>query len=178
MQRFGMVSLARSVELTAQWDRILAVGPLYPVTVDDLSAVQGLGVGDFHRVVSGIHHRLSDIIHSVVVHRRDEAIRWRNWLREDPSVRPYKWRRPDLIPPAPFLQCQPHRTPGGSGVLADPARIDEEFRKTWRSRQLKVLPVAWYDELARILSAVEDTGVRPDGMQIILSVYLGTLICS
>ena len=31
----------------------------------------------------------------------------------------------------PFLQCQPHLTPGGSGVLADLARIDEEFRKAW-----------------------------------------------
>ena len=33
--------------------------------------------------------------------------------------------------PAPFLQCEPHFTPGVSGVLADPARIDEEFRKAW-----------------------------------------------
>ena len=40
-----------------------------------------------------------------------------------------KWLRPDLVPPAPFLQCHPHLTPDGSGVLADPARIDEEFRK-------------------------------------------------
>ena len=46
-------------------------------------------------------------------------------------VHPYKWLRPDLVPPAPFLQCKPHLTPGGSGVLADPARIDEEFRKVW-----------------------------------------------
>ena len=30
-----------------------------------------------------------------------------------------------------FLQCDPLITPGGSGVLADPARIDEEFRKAW-----------------------------------------------
>ena len=56
---------------------------------------------------------------------------WRNWLRKDPLVHPYKWLRPDLVPPAPFLQCKPHLTPGGSGVLADPARIDEEFRKAW-----------------------------------------------
>ena len=126
------ISLALSVELNAQWDRIVAVGPLYPVTLGDLHAVRGVDIGDFHRVVSGIHHRLSDFIHSVVVHRRDEAIRvWRNWLREDPSVHPYKWLRPDLIPPAPYLQCQPHFTPGGSGVLVDPARIDEEFRKAW-----------------------------------------------
>ena len=64
--------------------------------------------------------------------RRDAllAIRgWRNWLLEDPLVHPYKVARPDLVPPAPFLQCEPHLTPGGSAVLADPARIDEEFRK-------------------------------------------------
>ena len=49
MIRHGM-SLARSSEFTAQWDRILAVGPLYPVTVGNLGSVQGLGVGEFHRV--------------------------------------------------------------------------------------------------------------------------------
>ena len=69
------VSLSRSVELAAQWDRILAAGPLYLVTLDDLSADQGLGIGDFYRVVSDVHHRLSDFIHAVAVHRRDEAIR-------------------------------------------------------------------------------------------------------
>ena len=106
MIRHG-ASLSRSVELTAQWDEILAVGPLYPVTLDDLHVVEGSGLGDFHRVVSCVHHRLSDFIHEVVVHRRDEAIRgWCNWLREDPLVHPYKWLRPGLVPPAPFLQCQ------------------------------------------------------------------------
>ena len=50
--------LSRSVELTAQWDEILAVGPLHPVTLDDLHAVEGSGLGDFHRVVGGVHHRL------------------------------------------------------------------------------------------------------------------------
>ena len=86
----------------------------------------------FYRVVSDVHHRLSDVIHAVVVHRRDEAIRvWRNWIRDDPMVHPKRWLRPDLVAPAPILQCKPHLTPGGSGVLADPARIDEEFRKAW-----------------------------------------------
>ena len=137
-------------------------------------------------------------------------------------VHPKKWLRPDLVLPAPFLQCVPHLTLGGSGVLADPARIDEEFRKAWlpyfcRSgqrdtsleefdhevggwlpllpevdlpwltgqvladvvqrkgaiagspdgwgwRELKVLPVSWYDELARILTKVEGLGVWPDGL--------------
>ena len=64
--------------------------------------------------------------------RRDGPIRrWRNWIREDPMVHPYRWLRPDLVSLAPFLQCEPHLTPGGSGVLSDPARIDEEFRKAW-----------------------------------------------
>ena len=66
--------------------------------------------------------------HQVVVHRRDEAVRvWRNWIREDPLVHPYRWLRPDLVPPAPFLQCKPRCTPGGS----DPNQIDAEFRKAW-----------------------------------------------
>ena len=131
MIRYG-VSFSRSVELTAQRDRILAAGPLYPVTLDDLSAVQGLGVGEFHRIVSGIHHRYSDFVHAVVVHRRVEAIReCRNWIREDTMVHPYWWLRLDLVPLAPFLKCKPHLTPDGSGVLSDPARIDEEFRKAW-----------------------------------------------
>ena len=204
------VSFARSVELTAQWDKIPAVGPCYFVTHDDLGAVWRLGIGEFHHVVSDLHHRLCDFIHAVVVHLRNDAIRvWRNWIREDPLTHTHKWLRPDLVPPAPFLQCKPHLTPGGSGVLADPARIDEEFRKAWlpyfcRSgqretsleefdqevegwlpllleislhrltgrmladvvqrksatagsldgwgwRELKVLLVSWYDELARIL---------------------------
>ena len=131
MIRYG-VSLARSVEPTTQWDKILAVGPCYPVTAGDLDVVLGLGAGEFHHVVAGLLRPLSDFIHSVVVHRRDEAIRgWRNLLREDPLIHPYKWLRPDLVPPAPFLQCEPHLTAGGSGVLAEPARIDEELRKAW-----------------------------------------------
>ena len=102
------ISLARSVELTAQWDRILAIGPLHPVTIGDLDMVRGVGLGEFYRVVSDVHRRFSDFVHAVVVHRRNEAVRgWRIWLREsfDSSER---WLRPDLMPPAPFLQCEPH----------------------------------------------------------------------
>ena len=41
MVHYG-VSVARSLELTAQWDWILAVDRLNPVTQDDLGEVQGL----------------------------------------------------------------------------------------------------------------------------------------
>ena len=221
MIRYG-VSLSRSIELSAQWDKILRIGPLFPVTLDDFQVLRGVGLGDFYHGVCCIHRRLCDFIHSIVVHRRDEATRgWCNWIKEDPLVHPYKWLRPDLVPPAPF-QCEPHLSLGGSGVLSDPSRIDEEFRKAWlpyfcRSgqreasleefdcevegwlpllrevslprltvqmladvvqskiatagsldgwgwRELKVLPVSWYDGLARILTRVEDTGVWPDGL--------------
>ena len=82
MPRFVLVFLSRWVELTAQWDRILAVGPLYPVTLEDLNVIRGVGLGEFYRAVSDVHRRLSDFIHAIVVHRRDEAIRgWRNWVR-------------------------------------------------------------------------------------------------
>ena len=37
-----MVFLSRSVEFTAQWDRILAIGPLYHVTLEDLSVIRGV----------------------------------------------------------------------------------------------------------------------------------------
>ena len=55
------------------------------------------------QVVEGLHRWLSDFIHGVVVHRKEEAILgWRNWLREDPLVHPYKWLGPDLVLPALF----------------------------------------------------------------------------
>ena len=126
------VSLARSVELSVQWERILAVGPLYPVTFDDLNIARGLGLGDFHRVASDAHRRLNDFIHQVVFHRRDEAIRgWRNWIRRTFWCIPLSGSGLIWFPPAPFLQCDPHLTPGGSGVLADQARIDEDIRRAW-----------------------------------------------
>ena len=58
------ISLSRSVELTAQWDRILPLGPSYPVTLDDLSVDRGIGIGAFYHAASNVHSRLSDFIHS------------------------------------------------------------------------------------------------------------------
>ena len=90
------------------------------------------GLDWFREAVGDLHDRLSDFIHRIVVHRRDEAIRsWRGWLREDPLVRRYRWLRPDLVPPSLFLRCDPSLTPGGSGALSDRVKIDEEFRKAW-----------------------------------------------
>ena len=37
-------------------------------------------------------------------------------MLEDPLVYPKKWLRPDLVPPAPLLNCNPEVTVNGSGV--------------------------------------------------------------
>ena len=70
-------SLSRSVELTVQWDRILAPClSCYAGGFFVLFRIRDLVI--FLRTVSDVHHRLSDFIHGVVVHRRDEAFRgWR-----------------------------------------------------------------------------------------------------
>ena len=54
---------------------------------------------------------------------------WRPWILEDDKVHPYRWLKPDLV--APFLCCDPGLTVDGSGVISDPDRIDEQFRKAW-----------------------------------------------
>ena len=69
------VSLSRSVELTIQWNQIVALGPVFPVTLDDLSLDRALDIGAFFHAASDVHRRLGDFVHQVVVHRRDEAIR-------------------------------------------------------------------------------------------------------
>ena len=216
-------SFTRAVEFLHLWDCVMRLGPLGSVRVEEYTAARTCGVGESRRLVAELYSRVSAFIRRLVAHRRSVGIAaWRSWLREDPLVHPYRWLRADLIPPSPFLQCDRALTPGGSGVLADPARIDEEFRKAWlpyfcRSgqretsldeyndecngwlphlvefslptltgdmlfevvkkksatagsldgwgwRELKVLPVAWYDGLARILARVEDLGVWPDGL--------------
>ena len=50
MIRDGM-SLARSVELTAQWDEILRVGPVNPISWEDFELARSGGLGECRRVL-------------------------------------------------------------------------------------------------------------------------------
>ena len=43
----------------------------------------------------------------------------------------------------------------------------------WGWREFKVLPVSWFDGLARILSCVEDYGIWPDGL---LDAYIAMIL--
>ena len=187
------VSLARSVELTVQCDRILRAGPVYPVTLEGFRAAPVALLVFFFvlRVISTIGLMILSIRLLIIV-RMKPFVGGEIGCGRTLSFTP--------------LQCKPHLTPGGSGVLADQARIDEEFRKAWlpyfcRSGQreasleeldkevgemladfvrrkgatagsldgwdwteLKVLPVAWFDGLARVLAKVAEIGVWPDGL--------------
>ena len=69
------VTLARSLELTVQWDGILLVGPVFPITKQYFDMSRNGGLGVWLQVVEGLHRGLSDFIHGAVVHRREEAIR-------------------------------------------------------------------------------------------------------
>ena len=125
-------SLTRAVELSHLWDCIVRLGPLGSVSVEEYVAARTCGVGESRRLVAGLYDRVSTFFRGIVAHRRSVGITaWRSWLREDPLVHPYRWLRAERVPPSPFLQCDRALTPGGSGVLADPAGIDEEFRKAW-----------------------------------------------
>ena len=57
------VFLARSVELTIQWDCIIRTGPVYPITLDDFQLVRDGRIGEFRGVVGDLHCRLTDFVH-------------------------------------------------------------------------------------------------------------------
>ena len=214
-------TVSRGLELTRQWDAVVAVGPMGTVTAAALERIAGLDISDIGAAVAGLHLELDRFLQAVVRRRKERAVHvWKAWVLEDPLVHPYRWLRPDLVPPSPFLQCSPCETPG---VLADPGLIDAKFREAWmpyfcRSvrgaadlddfsleveggwlpvldqfhlppltgdlllevvrhkkvtagsldgwgwRELKALPLPWFDSLACILRLVEEGFVWPDGL--------------
>ena len=218
-----MVSLSRSVELTARWGRILAAGPLSPVTLDDLSAVRGLGglvifivsflmfiivsVTSFMRSLCTVGMRPGG--GGIGLERTPWCIRmsgfvliWfplllfssvslilrmvvlgcllirlgltRNSARpgfpifvtlgqRDTSLEELKRKVEWWLPLLPEVDL-PRLT---GQMLADVVRRKGATAGSidgWGWTELKVLPVSWYDELARILTKVEDVGVWPDGL--------------
>ena len=55
-------SLSRSVELLLQWDRVLEVGPLGPVTQGGYLAARECGLGESRRLVGDLFCRFSSSI--------------------------------------------------------------------------------------------------------------------
>ena len=117
-------TLARGLDLNNQWSCIVDNGPVEVLDWGHLVGGPTAGLDDFCVRVGASIDRITDFVRQVVVHRRDFAI-------SDPLVHPYRWLRPDLVPPAPFLNRDPKDTVNGSGVLVEPHAIDEHFRKAW-----------------------------------------------
>ena len=68
---------------------------------------------------------LNEFVLRVVRHRQSSrSLAWANWIREDLISSPYKWLRPEFVPPAPYLVCKPQDSHNGSGIYA-------HFRQAW-----------------------------------------------
>ena len=133
----------------------MAAGPQGNITADDLARISGLGLAGMEASVVDLHHGLNGLLQNIVRSRRDKALLgWKAWILEDLSSRPYRWLRPDLIPPSLFLQCDPGDIVDGSGVIADPALIDAKFREAWMpyfSRSSRGSANIWMISLRRLL---------------------------
>ena len=65
--------------------------------------ISGLGLAGMEASVVDLHHGLNDLLQNIVRSRRDRGLfGWKAWILEDPSSHPYRWLRPDLIPPSLF----------------------------------------------------------------------------
>ena len=114
-------SLARALELlvgVSDWDFLVG------------GSAFGLDV--FGARIDVSINMITEFVKQLAFHRRDFATGgWRSWVLEDPLVHSYRWLRPDLVPPAPFLSCDPKDSVDDSGVLVEPHAIDEHVRKAW-----------------------------------------------
>ena len=118
--------------LVRYWGAVCRHGPCGPISSlhpwDDWLPPDLHG---FYRWVFDSLAELNKFFRRVVVSRRDEGIRrWKRWLREDLSSRPYAWLRPDFVPPSPFLIVRDSQTQS-SHIVVQPHLIDAEFRKAW-----------------------------------------------
>ena len=118
--------------LVRYWGAVCRHGPCGPIA--SLHPWEGWLPPDLHGFYKWVFDSLEELngfFRQVVVSRRDEGIRrWKRWLREDLSSRPYAWLRPDFVPPSPFLVIHDSQTQS-SHVVVEPHLIDAEFRKAW-----------------------------------------------
>ena len=75
---------------------------------------------------------LNEFVLKVVHHRQTARLQaWSNSIREDLTSHPYQWLRPEFVPPAPYLVCNPQDSPNRSEILVQRPFIDAHFRKAW-----------------------------------------------
>ena len=120
------------VSLAAQWNEILGVGRVNPVTREDFQSLKVVVLASllvlWEIFIVGF---LISSIGSLCIGGRKLFEGGGSGCVRIPCFALTSGSSLIWCLSAPFLQCKPHLTPGGSGVLADPARIDEKFRKAW-----------------------------------------------
>ena len=123
---------ARWDALVGFWEAVCRHGPCGPISsLHPWDTWLHPDLHGFYRWVFDSIEVLNGFLRQVVVSRRDEGIRrWKGWLREDMSSRPYIWLRPDFVPPSPFFVVHDPHTQS-SQILVEPHLIDAEFRKAW-----------------------------------------------
>ena len=123
---------ARWDALVGFWEAVCRHGPCGPISsLHPWDNWLPPDLHGFYKWVFDSIELLNGFLRQVVISRRDEGIRkWKGWLREDLSSRPYAWLRPDFVPPSPFLVIHDPHTQS-SQILVEPHLIDAEFRKAW-----------------------------------------------
>ena len=126
-------SEARVAALEHRWRAVVRLGPTGPVTsFEPWSSWIPPDLRGFYKWAMDTSALLNEFVLRVVRHRQSSrSLAWANWIREDLASRPYKWLRPEFVPPAPYLVCKPQDSPDGSGILVQPVFIDAHFRKAW-----------------------------------------------
>ena len=155
-------STSRWQALVLRWASVRRQGPTGPVlTLEPWRDWLPPDLHGFYAWVFDTLKVLDRFISQVATARRDAAVlSWKRWLHEDLSSRPYKYLRPDLVPPAPYLICDPKQTPGGSGILVQPSLIDAQFRKAWmpffrRGERDPVTPHGFFDFIGNFLQQAD-----------------------
>ena len=112
----GGFTIGRALHLDGQWCTIVSRGPVGVLDWDTLVRCPNFGLDGFRETVADSINEITEFV---------------QWVLEDRLVHPYRWPRPDNIPPAPFLSCDPQDSVDGPGVPVDPHDIDRYFRKAW-----------------------------------------------
>ena len=103
-------STVRWQALILRWAAVCRQGPTGPVvTLDPWRDWLPPDLHGFFAWVFDTLKVLDEFICRVASARKESAIlSWKRWLNEDFSSRPFQWLRPDLVPPAPYLVCDPN----------------------------------------------------------------------
>ena len=98
-------TVSMGLELSLQFGSIVAGGPQGNITADALARVAGLDLADMEASVMSICIKAwIGFCRVLFVIGGDKAVPgWKAWIWEDPSAHPYRWLRPDLVPPPLFF---------------------------------------------------------------------------